>query len=166
MKQKVITAVIPSLVFVLFFACTEEKSATIPEKQVAPQTKTVSPSVAIPAYKVVGRSGRAAALLVEPHTTDDEIASLIHKFREMRQGGSLSTTPLTWFFIFKESEWATDIRLDKYIKASMKSLSDKEYSIEFAQHVAGEYYAAPTQEYGTVGIKDEYVQSSNYKKLF
>jgi hypothetical protein len=126
----------------------------------------------LPDYKVTGRVKNVFSITVPSATSDRKIEALIFRFREMKKKQLLShmipgaNAPSVWIFLFREEQWATSHNLDKYINMSMKNPSDKAFNIEFAQHVAGEYYGFPAQEYGTVGIKDEYVKSANYKKLF
>jgi hypothetical protein len=134
----------------------------------------------LPPFKVVGKDKSAISILVPPQTTQGQLKALIYEFRNARKENTLSkmkpaiTTArgnyrIVWIFVFSEPSWASIDKLKKFISVSLLSPSDIEFSKEYSQHIRAEYYYAyGTEEYGTIGYKDDITSTctKDYKKLF
>lgn len=135
----------------------------------------------IPPFKIIGKYQTSLTLLVPAKTTDAELKKLIFKFREARVSNELSrlippTTPkgskgsyaVVDIYVFSEEIWASSEKLGKFIRTSMKSKSDREFSREYANHIRAYYfYSIPaSEETGSIGYDDGMDRSKKYKKLF
>lgn len=141
-----------------------------------------SPSFAsssIPSFKVVAQDKTALSILVSKNTTAEQLKMLISEFRTARKnntlskmipattkGGQLGDYAIVWIFVFSEPEWATADKLQKFIKSSLKSTTDKQFDKEYVKHIKAEYFYSTLEEYGNFGYDDGMVRSPNYKKIF
>jgi len=132
-------------------------------------------NIDIPKFKVTGRYANVVNVLVQKNTSDDEIKSLIIRFREARASNTLRnlnippTTPggskgpygTIQIFVFSEPEW-TD--MNRY-KRTEKDLA---YAKIWNKHVRGYYFwGIYGQELGTVGFKEDgVVYTNNYVEIF
>ena len=82
------------------------------------------------------------------------------------KGGQLGDYAIVWIFVFSEPEWATADKLQKFIKSSLKSTTDKQFDKEYVKHIKAEYFYSTLEEYGNFGYDDGMVRSPNYKKIF
>ncbi len=130
-------------------------------------------------FKVVAQHTTALSILVPGNTTDEQVKALIYRFRAARvvntlsktipattKGGVLGDYGIVWIFIFSETDWATQDKLQRFINSSAKNSSDREFDVEYVNHIKGEYYYTPTREHGTLGYDDGTVRSQQYHKLF
>jgi len=132
-----------------------------------------------PEFKVIAKHTTVLSILVHRGATDEHIKALIYKFKETRlnntmskmisattKGGAFGDYGIVWILIFSEPEWATQDKLQKFINSSAKNPSNREFDIEYANHIRGEYYYSFSKEYGTLGYDDGIVRSQLYQKLF
>lgn len=133
----------------------------------------------IPKFKVVAQDKTALSILVPQNTTAAQLKALIHELRTARKsntlskmipattrGGQLGDYAIVWIFVFSEPDWATGDKLQRFIKSSLRSSTDKQFDKEYVKHIRAEYYYAPSEEYGNLGYDDGIVRSPNYQKLF
>jgi len=131
----------------------------------------------IPTFKVIGQDMTSFSILVPQNTTKEQLKALIYEFRNTRKNNKLpSLIPgaakggqqlgVIWIFVFSEPDWATTNKLQKFIKSSLKSATDKQFDKEYVKHIKAEYYYSSLGEYGNFGYDDGIVRSPNYKKLF
>ena len=133
----------------------------------------------IPQFKVVARDLTTLTILVPKATTAEQIKTLISEFRSARKnntlsklipattrGGQLGDYAIVWVFVFSESEWATADKLQKFIKSSVNSATDKQFDKEYVRHIKAEYFYSSSEEYGNFGYDDGMVRSPHYKKIF
>lgn len=133
----------------------------------------------VPKFQVVAQDKTALTILVPKNTTAEQLKTLISEFRTARKnntlskmipattrGGQLGDYAIVWIFVFSESEWATADKLQKFIKSSLKSATDKQFDKEYVRHIKAEYFYSTSEEYGNFGYDDGMVRSPNYKKIF
>lgn len=133
----------------------------------------------VPKFQVVSQDKTALAILVPKNTTAEQLKTLVSEFRSARKnnslskmipattrGGQLGDYAIVWIFVFSESEWATADKLQRFIKSSLKSATDKEFDKEYVKHIRAEYFFSSSEEYGNLGYDDGMVRSPNYKKIF
>ena len=134
----------------------------------------------VPKFEVIAQDKTALSILVPKNTTAEQLKALIFEFRNARKNNSLSkmippTTKggefgdyaIVWIFVFSEPDWATADKLQRFMKSSLKSATDKQFNREYVKHIKAEYfYGYLSEEYGNLGYDDSIVRSPNYKKLF
>jgi len=127
----------------------------------------------------------AAAILVPPDTTDDQIAHLLQRFKQARvdqtlvqyvppttKGDKLGPHAIADIYIFSESEWATPQVLRDLARGphsgDKKGLAFK----DVVRHVRGHYvinlHEAEHRDRGSLGYADEdgSTYGTNYRELF
>jgi len=131
-------------------------------------------------FKLAGQYNTTLSILVSSDTTEERLSALIYSFKTAREnntlsklippttkGGALGDHAIVWIFIFSEPEWANRDKLQRFIDASPKNPSDREFNKEYVPHIKGEYYfAASGSEYGNLGCRDEKYISPSYRVLF
>lgn len=133
----------------------------------------------IPKFEVIAQDKTALSILVPQNTTVEQLKALIYKFRAARKsnslskiipattrGGQLGDYAIVWIFVFSERDWASGDKLQRFIRSSLKSATDKQFDKEYVKHIKAEYYYSPLEEYGNLGYDDGIVRSPNYRKLF
>jgi hypothetical protein len=142
--------------------------------------QSTNSSSQLPTFKVTGRSSASLSLLVPENTTDEQLAGLIHAFRQARKDNSFgrigipATTSNSKYgnyafidiYIFTESDWASESNLKRSFAPAMKN---DPFIEEYSRHIKAWYlYSAEQQiEEGSVGYEENgKVYSSTYRKLF
>jgi len=126
----------------------------------------------------------AAAVLVPPDTTNEQVAHLLQRFKRARidetlvqyvpptsKGDRLGTHAIADIYIFSESEWATPEALRAVAKGPHSKDSRLGFN-EVVRHVRGHYainlHDAENRDRGSLGYADEDGShyGTEYKELF
>ena len=125
----------------------------------------------------------AAAVLVPPDTTDDQVANLLQRFKRARidetlvqyvpatsKGDKLGPHAIADIYIFSESQWATPEAL-KALTTGPQSKHDGLSFKEVVRHVRGHYainlYEPENRDRGSLGYTDKGSSyGTPYQELF
>jgi hypothetical protein len=137
----------------------------------------------LPAFIMVGNyQNTALSLLVPVETTKEGLKALIFEFRKARQegrlpqmiptttkGGALGDYAVMDIYVFTQAAWASQTRLQRFIRMSLKRPDDIRFSEEYSGHIKAYYFysAITKEEQGSIGYDGGgRMRSRQYEKIF
>jgi hypothetical protein len=145
-------------------------------------TSQAVPPSSVPRFTVGGQEDTVRVLVVDPATSEDQLAALVKSIRAARVAGTLGqlftpTTPkapkgpylVVWVLVMSDRQWATSQRTHQYFNPT--GASTTAFEMEYAKRVRASYYYSAMGkpvEYGTIGFEDQNsgFKSTNYKQIF